>query len=398
MKNRFMREVGCFTADFRGKMVLVGKRTFPVGSYFTDALNEYWKEAPDGVNSSTSGDWLIGDRISSMHLYMWNVRDDIIAGYLDDVSASKLHDSIMYILRVIRLARPFKYLDIKAETVRCNALFDSNSVTRINRYLQKKAKHALSTDRVFSRPDSSEMQRLEGEQLYLNEYISTLDYYYKLGEDMSAALDFGKGFVKHVAELEKRNESNLILCAVECLDKAPFSIWNPPFQNTASPSIEYLPLPKKQVSNNYVVGKRMTFTRFIDFLVADFFEGLHVGHYPQVCVNCKRYYLKTNARFQKYCTRVDPNDRLKRTCQAVTAAKGRAEKERHPLRYPFSSRLKTIRTHVKRGKITETQAEVAKRIAEYRYNKAMMEPEYADTMYMTEIGQDSLYEAADIKF
>ena len=48
--------------------------------------------------------------------------------------------------------------------------------------------------------------------------------------------------------------------------------------------------------------------------------------------------------------------------------------------------------------MTEAQAEVAKRIAEDRHNRAMMEPEYAGTIYMTEIGQDSIYEAAGIKF
>ena len=141
----------------------------------------------------------------------------------------------------------------------------------------------------------------------------------------------------------------------------------------------------------------MTFSRFLDFLAVDFFEGLHVGHYPQLCENCKRYYLKTNARKQKYCTQIDPNDRLRRTCQAVAAARGRKAKERHPLRNPFVNRLKTIRTHVMRGKLTEEQAALAARIARDRFEQAMIDTDYANTKYFTEIGQDSVYKAAGIQ-
>jgi len=214
---------------------------------------------------------------------------------------------------------------------------------------------------------------------------------------MNAALDFGKGFVKKIAEIEKRDENHLVRLAVDCLKQVPFSRWNKPFQKSISPDLEYLAIPKKPKSKNYVVGKRMTFVRFSDFLAADFFEGLHVGHYPQLCENCGRYYLKTNARLQKYCTLTDPNDLLTRTCQAVAAAKGRAAKERHPLKYPFDNRMKTIRTHVKRGKITEKQATVATRITRDRFEKAMEDTVYANTKYKIEIGQDSIYEAAGIK-
>ena len=395
MKNERMVNIGCFTADLRGNKIIVGNKTFPVGFYFTDSLNEYWKEAPAGVNSNTNGDWLIANRLSSMHLYMWNIQEDIVAGYLDEDSAAKLHDSIRYILRVIRRARPFMYLDLKTEILRCDTLFGTESVQRINRFLQERAKYALRINKG-SRPGTSDMRRYEDDIAHFDDYVSTLDYYYKLSDDMIAALDFGKGFVEKAATLKKRDESSLITCAMECLGKAPFSRWNPSFLSNASPNMDYIAIPKKPVSKNYVVGKRMTFTRFLDFLVMDFFEGLHVGHYPQLCENCGRYYLKPNARYQKYCTKVDPNDKWKRTCQAVAAAKGRNTKERHPLKYKFDNRLKTIRTHVKRGKITEEQATIAKRLAIDCYDRALMEPEYAETQYLTDIGQDALYAKAGI--
>jgi len=396
MKNEKMSEIGCFTADFRGSKIIVGNKTFPAGFYFTDSLNEYWKDAPAGISSNTSGDWLIANRLSSTHLFMWNIQEDIVAGYLDEDSAAKLHNSIMYILRVIRRARPFRYLDLKSETLRCDTVFGAESIRRINRFLQERAKYTLRTEKS-SRPSTSDMRRYEDEVAHFDEYVTTLDYYYKLSDDMIAALDFGKGFVKEVAALEKKDESNLIICAMECLENVPFIRWNTPFLNNASPNIEYIPIPKKPTSKNYVVGKRMTFTRFLDFLVVDFFEGLHAGHYPQICDNCGRYYLKTNARFQKYCTRVDPSDKWKRTCQAVAAAKGRNAKEKHPLKHPYVTRLKTIRTHIIRRKITEKQAEIAKKIAKDCYDRALMDPEYAEAEFLTDIGQDALYAKAGIK-
>ena len=398
MKSSIKSDVVCFTAFFRGDKVLVGKKTYSAGYFFANSLNEYWKEAPDGVHSDPKGDWLIGNRILSTHLVTWNVQEDIIAGHLTENTAAELHKSIQYILSVVRRAKPFQFLDLKAEKERCDLLFGEKSVRRINQFLQERAKYALKEDKIFSRPDTSDMQRFEKEQAHLDEYVSILNYYHNLGDDMKAALDFGTDFVEQVAQLEKRDESHLIRCAVACIKRIDSSQWFKSFQSTTTPSIEYIAIPTKPTSQNYIVGKCMTFTRFLDFLAVDFFEGIHVGHYPQICENCGRYYLKMNARKQKYCIQIDPNDRLRRTCQAVAASKGREAKERHPLRKPFVNRLKTIRTHVKRGKLTEEQAVIVSRIARDRFERAMMDIDYANTKYMVEIGQDSVYEAAGIKF
>jgi hypothetical protein len=184
------------------------------------------------------------------------------------------------------------------------------------------------------------------------------------------------------------------------MKQAPFVRWHQPFRKTLLPQVEYVAMPKKPRSSNYVVGKRMTFTRFLDFFVADFFEGLHVGHYPQRCENCGRYYLRTNARLQKYCTYTDPNDPLKRSCQAVAAAKGRKAKENyadHPIKAICESRLKVIRIQLRRRRITEEQARAAKRIAQERRDKALEDTVYANTLYPREMEQKSIYEAAGIR-
>ena len=397
MKNIYNKGIGCFTADFRNKKVVVGKKAFPIGHYFTSSLNEHWIDAPDGTKSDPKGNWLIANRIMATHFNMENTQNSIIAGRIDESSADKIYDSIKYIFDRIKREKPFCYLDLEYEKNRYELLFGKESVKRINHFLHERAQYTLQED-YFKLPDFTEIEQLADEQTHYYDYLTTIDYYYNIGVDMNAALDFGKGFVKQLPNLEKRDESHLILLAMDCIKNAPFIKRNKPFQKTLSPIVEYIAMPKKPKSKNFVVGKRMTFVRFLDFLVADFFEGLHVGHYPQLCENCKRYYLKTNARVQKYCTLPDPNDPSKRTCQAVAAAKGRAAKERHPLKYPYENRIKTIRTHVKRGKITEEQAAAAARVAKNCVDKALYDSVYANTKYKTEIGQEYIYKEAGIKF
>ena len=70
MKNNFKQNIGCFTADFRDKKVIVAGKAFPAGHFFMNSLNEYCKEAPDGTDSNPNGRWLIGSRLLSAHLYM----------------------------------------------------------------------------------------------------------------------------------------------------------------------------------------------------------------------------------------------------------------------------------------------------------------------------------------
>jgi len=403
MASQRKRNIGCFTADFRGNKVMVGGKAFPAGFFFCNSLNEYWREAPKGEHSKPNGGWLIANRLISTHQPMWNVEDNLVLGYLDEAETAKLHDNIQYILKVIAKARPFKYLDIQAEKERCEALFGPESVGRIKQYLQEKAQHTLQSESYWllgNRPNREEVSRIAEEENHLQDFISTLDFYNKLGLDMNAAWDFGKGFAERLPSLERRDESHLVQLAMECMAQVPFGRWNQPFRKTLSPDVEYVATPKKPRSSNCVVGKRMTFTRFLDFLVADFFEGLHVGHYPQQCENCGRYYLRTNARVQKYCTYTDPNDPLKRSCQAVAAAKGRKVKESyadHPIKAICESRLKVIRIQLRRGKITEEQARAAKRITQERRDRALEDTVYANTLYPREMEQNSIYEAAGIK-
>ena len=399
MSENISNNIGCFTADFRNGRVIVGGKAAPSGFFFMNSLNEYWKE----YTGSDKGNWLIGNRLKIIHNVAWNIQDDLTLGYIDESKAMKLHESITYILNLIAKIKPFRYLNPEEEQARCDDLFSEESVKKINDFLKEQSQHTLKSEDYWLshlRPNANEIKQLSSDELHFRDYLSTFTYYYELGNDMNAALDFGKGFVEKLSALEKRNENNLVTLAMDCMKQVPFETWNNAFQKTLNPNVEYVEIPKKPRSKNFVIGKRMRFDRFLDFLVADFFEGLHDGHYPSLCENCGRYYLKTNARHQKYCTGIDQNDIKKRTCHAVAAAKGRVAKELsadHPIKSACENRLKTIRTHVRRGKITEEQAAAAARIAQNCRDKALYDVVYANTHYKAEISQDSIYDAANIK-
>ena len=61
MVSQLKRSIGCFTADFRCNKVAVGGKAFPIGFFFCNALNEYWREAPKGEHSKPDGGWLIAN-------------------------------------------------------------------------------------------------------------------------------------------------------------------------------------------------------------------------------------------------------------------------------------------------------------------------------------------------
>ena len=63
---------------------------------------------------------------------------------------------------------------------------------------------------------------------------------------------------------------------------------------------------KTAKSKTMVTARRMFFDNYYSFVLTDFFEGLHYGHYPRRCPICKRYFLMTSARRQMYCNGTAP--------------------------------------------------------------------------------------------
>ena len=100
----------------------------------------------------------------------------------------------------------------------------------------------------------------------------------------------------------------------------------------------------------------MTFESYYSFVVTDFFEGLHYGHYPRRCEICGKYFLMQGARRQKYCsygTAPQLYNGEKVSCRRYAAILGRSEREKdNPLRDAYTKRCSAIRSEKSRGTIT----------------------------------------------
>jgi hypothetical protein len=291
----------------------------------------------------------------------------------------------------VRKVKPFSFLNLETEIERCNVLFGAESVERINQYFHQKAEytqHGENYREYWNRPDKAQMQSLAKGEALLADYQRTIDFYDTLGDDISVAKDMALAFLKDLDSLKKHDESHLIALALQSVKQADMRT-----------AITYVSVPKSPQSKTLITARRMTFERFLDFLVADFYEGLHFGHYPKRCGICKRYFLRQDARNQQYCDGIDPNDAKKRPCRRVAADRGRKLREKgkdHPIKRLCATRLNTIRVHYAKGKITKEQAEKAKRIAQDCKNRALRDYEYAGAQYKKDITQEVVYQAAGI--
>lgn len=139
--------------------------------------------------------------------------------------------------------------------------------------------------------------------------------------------------------------------------------------------------------------KHMHFISFGGMLRADFFEGLAVGHAPKRCAICGRWFLTTDARHTKYCNDICPTDPKGRKCRVIGNMRGRAERELaadHPLNKPYDRRMNTIDQCLKRGTLEPELADMMKKLAKNKKQRAKADLNYAHNDYMREMEQAAL--------
>ena len=139
--------------------------------------------------------------------------------------------------------------------------------------------------------------------------------------------------------------------------------------------------------------KHMHFVSFGGMLRADFFEGLAVGHAPKRCAICGRWFLTTDARHTKYCNDICPTDPKGRKCRVIGNMRGRAERELaadHPLNKPYDRRMNTIDQCLKRGTLAPELADMMKKLAKDKKQRAKADLNYAHNDYMREMEQAAL--------
>ena len=154
-------------------------------------------------------------------------------------------------------------------------------------------------------------------------------------------------------------------------------------------SVEYLPGAKGLV-------RRMHYASFPSMFRSNLYEALAVGNAPKRCPICKRFFLTTNARRQKYCTGYAPEEYGGLTCVQVGNRLGREEREKaenRPAIVQYHQAVNAIDKRVERGTLEREIAAKAKAYAKELVSGAIADADYANGDYKNDMTPDALISA-----
>ncbi len=369
--------VNFFSADYRDGRVYIGGKNYPAGTFAMNLLNQYYE------NDTAA-------RIAVFKMYNLAVLRKLEQGYINPSNFVKCREEISNILKTLPILKPFSMLDTDKERNRITELFTENNAYFILDYLRQKAaavqrdNDELALDLIPNNYDKDLFQRAAE---LLNDVVATLTFYDNLSADMRKAFESLTKFVSRIDEAERFDEPHLLPIAIEIFGQEPFPI-----------KTEYVAIPKTSRSKELVTARRLYFESYYSFIITDFFEGLHNGHYPRQCGICKKHFLMQSATRQKYCTGYAPFKVKGKaiTCRKYAARINRREyAENNPLVRIYKNRCSAIRMEKKRGTITKEFANTALIVAQNNFGRAKNDPEYANGQYETDMSREKLYKDTD---
>lgn len=366
-----MEKVRYFSADFRDGRVYVAGKSYAAGSFAVHLLRQAY------IKDTLA-------RIGWYRLANERVQDFLQIDYLDENDFLKAGEEIGNILKYLPLLKPFCFLNTEAERQRVAALFTEENAHQIISWLH------LKTELLTENPSELYIQhaydlpkdpsKCEGARL-MPEVLSTLRFYTSLGDDTGKAYRLLKQFVSRLDEVDQFDESHLLPLAQNVFGPCEFGL-----------RVEYIPFVQ---SGKTSVARRLSFENYYSFVMTDFYEGLHFGHYPRKCEACKRYFLMKNARKQKYCNGYMTVDGKKIACRRYAAQKSnvlaREKADADPVRGVYRARCSMIRQYEMRGKITKKFSDLAKKLAKDHMEQALSDDEYARTRYAEEMSKDGIW-------
>lgn len=369
-----MDKVKFFSADYRDGRVRIGSKTYPAGYYCVHLLNQYYKD-------DTAA------RLSVFTHRNEQLQAELKAGYLNSGDFTKTGEEILHIFHALPWLKPFDMLDIEAEQNRVVKLFTQENAEILTSYIQRRAvvgNMDLGQVLLHVIPPAYDKEFFEEAQKLLDEVMDTLLFYDTIGDDVRDAFCQLQKFVARVDEAERLDEAHLLPIALEVFGKLPLPA-----------TTKYVPYKKNAKSKSEVVARRLYFDSYYSFIVTDFFEGLHYGHYPRQCEICENYFLMASARHQRYCSGMSPYTfRGKQlTCKKYAATINRKElAAADPVVDIYNRRCGAIRSEKSRGTITEVFAARAKELALEHKLHAQEDPKYANTQYSLDMKREALYE------
>lgn len=369
--NRFL------TADYRDGRVRIGGKSYPAGIYANHLLNQYYK------NDTAA-------RLSVYKQYGWNVAEQLELGFLkkrDFIGAGK---EIQYILDTLPKLKPFDTLNIEAERKRISELFTESIAESIIDFFSIRVEIAERDEGqvlfdIF--PVAYDKEKYKIINTTISEVQSTLSFYNRISNDMQKAFAELTEFVSRADEASRLDEAHLLPIALEI------------FGGTPSPlNTQYVPYKKNAKSGAATVARRLYFDSYYSFVLTDFFEGLHYGHYPRKCEICGKFFLMTSARRQRYCTGTSPYEvrGKKVSCRTYAASINRKElTAADPIVDIYTRRCNAIRSEKSRGTITGEFAAKALEVAKEYKLIAQDDEEYAKKEYPCNMKRDNLYTETD---
>ena len=366
-----------FTADYRDGRVYLGGKSRDAGYYAAQLLNQYY------LNDTAARISVYSDNIN------FNIVHQLENGYLNISEYVSTGRNVLEALKALPQLHPFDTLDISALTICVTELFTEENGELICRYFSEKAKVSLlrqaevavgTAYRFAERTDKSAEALIEN-------VIAVLTFFNNISDDLATAHRKLTAFVKRLDESERFDEKHLLPIALEVFGSIPFPV-----------TTEYISLKKNKASSGETVARHLTFDRYIAFVLTDFFEGLHYGHYPRQCQMCRRYFVMTSARQTMYCngwaTELWRGKKI--TCRNLAAQQKRKELAANdPITVRYNSRRGAIRVEESRGTITKDFAAAAKALAKEHKQRADTDPEYAVKQYAADMERAKLYEDTD---
>ena len=372
-----MDKISFFRADYRDGRVHIGGKSYPAGTFAVHLLNQFYEnDTAARIGVFTTDNWQLGNMLRIGYI---NISDFVKAG-----------ERMANIFTALPWLKPFDMLGTNDERNRVADLFSEENGEVINEYFSRRAKigEMDTAQTIFHQlPKEYDKAFFDNTERLIAEVNSTLSFYDALSDDIRNAFHNLKTFTTRVDDADRLDEEHLLPIALEVFGSVPFPV-----------TTEYVPIKRTSKSTTATLARRLYFDSYYSFVVTDFFEGLHHGHYPRQCGICNKYFLMTSARRQQYCNGIAPYEvrGKKVTCRKYAASINRKElAAADPVVDIYNRRCSAIRTEKGRGTITESFAKMATELAkEYKF-KALQNSDYANKQYALDISRERLYAETD---
>ena len=352
-----------FEADYYNGNVYINGKRYAAGAFGMQLLQQFY------VNDTAA-------RIS-MLIHNWEVQRELDLGFLQETEFMAAKEELFEILRNVGKVRPFDLFDIEKEKQRLTELFSIKNLERIQSFFQMRSKIEQKDPFVngmgISVPEYDATEYDSCRQL-IAAVSETLKFYESIGDGMCDAFYGLLRFIDRLEEAERFDEEHLLPIAREELSGEIVS------------KAQYVSITFRK---KMITVRRLRFSDYYSFILTDFYEGLHYGHYPRQCPVCGKYFLMLNARRQYYCSGKAPKkltDGKDLSCRKYAASCGVKElAEGNPVVAVYKRRMGYIRTNQMRGVFDEDFAQVAKRYALELKEMAILDDDYARKQYFQDM-------------